>query len=268
MPHVTSRDGTRIAYATHGQGPPLILVDGAFCYREFGPAPKLAPLLAKTHAVYAYDRRGRGESGDAKTYAVEREIEDLRALLDAAGGSAALVGLSSGAVLAMRAAAAGLPVTRLVMYEPPLVARDAPAPVPPDRWPEIETHLAAGRRSDAVKAFMRMVGVPAFAIPLMRVMPGVWSKLTAVAPTLPYDHEVLGRGSAEKPMPASVEAAMRAVRVPTLVGLGGKSPAYMRHTAETVAKTIPGAKLRVLDGQTHNVSEKALAPVVTEFLKS
>lgn len=266
MPHVTSKDGTRIAYDKTGSGPVLVLVDGAFCHRAFGPAPKLAPLLAQRFTVVTYDRRGRGESGDGKAYAVEREVEDLRALVDAAGGSAALLGLSSGAVLAARAAAAGVPVTGLVLYEPPLVTNDAPAPLPPDRWDEVRQHLDAGRRGDAVKAFMRMVGVPAFVIPLMRIMPGVWPKLTGVAHTLPYDHAVLGHGGAGKPMPADVATALRAVRVPTLVGLGGKSPAYMAHTAEAVAKAIPGAQLRVLPGQTHDVAPKVLVPLVEGFL--
>lgn len=266
MPHVTSQDGTRIAYEKSGQGPALILVDGAFCYRKFGPMPKLAPLLARRFTVHAYDRRGRGESADAKEHSVQREVEDLRALVEAAGGSAALVGLSSGAVLAARAAAAGVPVTRLVLYEPPLVMQGAPGPIPPDRWGEIDAHLKADRRGEAVKSFMRMVGVPAFAIPLMRVMPGVWSKLTAVAHTLPYDHAVLGHGGGARPMPAEVADALRAVRAPTLVGVGGKSPAYMAHAAETVAKAIPGAELRVLPGQTHNVAPKSLAPVAEGFL--
>lgn len=264
--NTTSKDGTRIAYETMGHGPAVILVDGAFCYRQFGPMPKLAPHLAKRFTVYTYDRRGRGESGDTAPYALERELEDLAALVEAAGGSASLVGLSSGAVLAMRAAASGLAIPRLALYEPPLVVAGAPGPVPPDRVEEITRHVAEGRRGDAVKTFMRMVGVPAIFVPVMRLMPGVWPKLTAVAHTLPYDFAILGDTGAGKPMPAELRSAMASIRAPTLVGIGGKSPAYMRHTAETVAKSIPGAELRVLDGQTHNVSEKALAPVLEEFL--
>lgn len=263
---VDSKDGTRIAYEKTGTGPAVILVDGAFCHRRFGPMPKLAPLLAKSFTVITYDRRGRGESGDTPPYAVEREIEDLRALVDVAGGSASLVGLSSGAVLAMRAAAASIGVDRLALYEPPLVVAGAPEPVPPDRADEILAHVDAGRRSEAVATFMRMVGAPALMIPIMRLMPGVWSKLKAVAHTLPYDFAVLGDTGAGKPLPAELDAAMGSIKAATLVGVGGKSPAYMRHIAETMARTIPGAKLQVLDGQTHNVDPKALAPVLAKHL--
>lgn len=265
MPHVTSKDGTRIAYDKTGGGAPVILVDGAFCYRQFGPMPKLATRLAERFTVVTYDRRGRGESGDTAPYSVEREVEDIRALVDVVGGAASLVGLSSGAVLAMRAAASGLPVRKLALYEPPLVVAGAPSP-PPDRYAEVRAHVEAGRRGKAVGTFMRMVGMPAILLPFMRIMPGVWSRLTAVAHTLPYDFDVLGDTGAGKPMPEELRGTMASIKVPTLVGLGGKSPPYMRHTAETVAKAIPGAQLRVLEGQTHNVSDKALAPILVEFL--
>lgn len=266
VPFVTSKDGTRIAYEESGSGDPVILVDGAFCYRQFGPMPKLAPLLAARHRVIAYDRRGRGESGDRKPYAIEREIEDLHALIQAAGGSASLVGLSSGAVLAMRAAAANLGVRKLVLYEPPLVVKDAPGPLPPDRVDEIKAFVAAGKRSDAVKTFMLMVGAPAFMIPLMRLMPGVWSKLTGVAHTLPYDFALLGDSGAAKPMPKELLQAMASIKAPTLALIGGKSPAYMRYAVETVARTVPGAQMKELAKQTHNVAPKVLAPAAAEFL--
>ena len=264
--HVVSRDGTRIAYETTGEGPAVILVDGAFCHRGFGPMPKLASLLAPHARVVTYDRRGRGASGDTAPYAVAREVEDLRALVDAVGGAASLVGLSSGAVLAARAAAAGIGVGRLALYEPPLVLRDAPAPRPPDNADAIRALVAEGRRGDAVKLFMRTVGMPAFLIPLMRVMPGVWPKLTAVAHTLPYDFDVLGDTGAEKPLPDELAQALRAVRAPTLAMVGGKSPPYMRHAVETMAKLIPDARVETLDRQTHNVDPKVLAPAIAQFL--
>ena len=119
MNEVRSKDGTTIAYERSGKGPALILVDGALCSRAFGPSPKLAPLLARHFTVFAYDRRGRGQSGDTPPYSPSREVEDIAALLAAAGGSASLLGLSSGGALALEAAASGLPVTRVVAYEPP-----------------------------------------------------------------------------------------------------------------------------------------------------
>ena len=263
---VASKDGTRIAYGTQGQGPTVVLVDGAFCHRGFGPMPKLAPLLADRFTVVTYDRRGRGESGNGAAYAVEREVEDLAALIQANGGRASLVGLSSGAALALRAAAAGLPVDRLALYEPPLVVRDAPAPRPPDNADAIRALVAQERRSDAVKLFMRTVGVPRFGIAMMRLIPGVWGKLTAVAHTLPHDFAVLGDTGADKPMPPELVEAMAQVKAPTLALVGGKSPAYMQHAVRAVAAGVPGARSRTLPGQTHNVAPKALAPALAEFL--
>ncbi len=265
---VVSRDGTTIVYEQRGSGQPLILVDGAFCHRGFGPMPKLAPLLAQHFRVTSYDRRGRGASGDTPPYAVEHEIEDLQALLEEAGGSAFLYGASSGAMLGIRAAASGLAFERIAIYEPPLALAGSPPPLPPDRVAEIIQMVREGRRGDAVKTFMRMVGVPAIALPMMRIMPGVWSKLTAAVHTLPYDFAIQGDTSGGKPLPPELGQAMASIHVPTLVGVGGKSPPYLHHAAKTVASAIPGATSRVVAGQTHNVSEKAIAPVLVEFFTS
>jgi pimeloyl-ACP methyl ester carboxylesterase len=265
---VESKDGTPIAYERRGSGPVVILVDGALCSRTFGPTPKLAPVLAERFTVVSYDRRGRGKSGDREPYSIDREIEDLAALIEASGGSAFLYGASSGAVLALRAAARGIGVAKLAMYDPPFVTAGAPAPVPPDRVREIIEHARAGRRSDAVKTFLRMVGTPAMAIPIMRIIPGVWSNLTAVAHTLPYDLAMLGDYGADKPVPADVAEALAAVRVPTLVGVGAKSPGWMQHTVDVVARGVPGARREVLAGQNHVVSEKAIGPVLVEFFSS
>jgi pimeloyl-ACP methyl ester carboxylesterase len=264
---VVSRDGTQIAFESRGKGLPVVLVDGAFCSRAFGPMPKLAVKLAERFTVYSYDRRGRNESGDTSPYSVDREIDDLEAVINEAGGSAYLYGASSGAVLAMRATARGLGVKKLALYEPPLVIEGSPGPVPPDRVPEIVAFVREGRRGDATKTFMRMVGTPAIFIPLMRIIPGVWSKLTAAAHTLPYDFAVLGDTGAGKPMPPELVDAMRRVNVPTLVGVGGRSPAYMHFTVETLAKTIPKAQPHVLPGQTHAVSEKAMAPLLVDYFR-
>jgi pimeloyl-ACP methyl ester carboxylesterase len=264
--YVASTDGTRIAFERHGAGPPLILVDGAMCSRSFGPMPKLVPLLARRFDVISFDRRGRGESGDRAPYAIEREVEDLAALVTAAGGGASIFGISSGAALAIRAAASGLAVRKLVLYEPPFVVPGAPPPLPPDRQAEIEQMVADGRRGDAVKAFMRMVGVPGIFLPIMRIMPGVWSKLTAAANTLPHDFAALGHSAAGKPLPADISQAMAAIKVPTLVGVGSKSPPWMQHAVQSVAGAIAGAEMRVLDGQTHNLSAKAADEMIARFL--
>jgi pimeloyl-ACP methyl ester carboxylesterase len=261
MSQVTSKDGTPIAYERVGQGPPLILVDGALCSRAFGPMPKLAPLLARDFTVYFYDRRGRGESGDTAPYAKAREIEDLGALIAAAGGAAAMVGLSSGAALALEAAAARLPVTRVVAYEPPYVEADGETrgQVHQARLQEL---IAAGDRGGAVRYFMRaMVRVPAPFVLMMRLMPGLWRKLKAVAHTLPYDSAVMG----DFTVPGK---HLGAVGIPTLVLHGSKTDARLKRAAGAVAGAIAGAHAKTLEGQTHNVSAAVLAPVVVEFLRS
>ena len=258
MSTVTSRDGTRIAYERSGSGPAVILVDGALCSRAFGPMPKLAPLLAPRFTVLTYDRRGRGESGDRRPYAVEREIEDLDALIGAAGGHAHLVGLSSGGALALEAAARGLAVDKVAAYEPPYVAEGGARQTAHE--PALRALVAADRRGDAVKYFMRdMVGVPAFAVVMMRLMPNVWPKMKAVAPTLPYDAAVMDGFV----VPAD---RFRAVRALTLVMHGGKTDAKLARAAAAVAAAVPGARHRALDGQTHNVDPRVLSSALIDFL--
>lgn len=259
---VTSQDGTRIGYETAGQGPPLLLVDGAFCSRKFGPMPALVPLLKDRFTVVTYDRRGRGESGDTPPHTPQREVEDLQALVQAVGGTPYVYGTSSGAVLALRLAAA-TPVKKLVLFEPPLVLDDAPGPLPPDRMDEVVEHARAGRRSDAVKAFLAMVGAPRLVVAIMRLIPKVWRPLTAVAHTLPYDLALLGKRG--QPLPADVQQALAAVQAPTLVVVGGKSPPWMHHTVRKVAEGIRGAHERVVPGQGHDIAAKAMAPVLREF---
>jgi pimeloyl-ACP methyl ester carboxylesterase len=259
MSQVLSNDGTAIAYERSGKGPALVLVDGALCSRAFGPMPKLAPLLAPRFSVYAYDRRGRGESGDTPPHAREREVEDIDALIREAGGSASLVGLSSGAALALEAAAAGLAIERVVAYEPPYVdegGRD----VGPDHQRELERRLAGGDRAGAVTYFMRsMVGVPAPFVVMMRLMPWVWPRMKAVAHTLPYDAAVMSGFRAPT-------ARLAQIRVPALVLHGSKTDVRLRKAAQVVADAVPGAAHRTLKGQTHNVSPFALATAVVEFL--
>lgn len=264
MKTVTSKDGTRIAYVQHGSGPPLLLVDGAMCSTTFGPMPKLAPRLSDRFTVVHYDRRGRGDSGDQPQYAVEREIEDVQALVNALGGEAYVYGTSSGAVLAARAVAAGVKAKGLVLHEPPLSLDGTRHPDPADFREQIGRAVAEGRRGDAVKMFMRVVGVPAIGIFFMRIIPGVWRPATAVAHTLPYDFAVLGDTQSGGPFPDELAAALARIEVPTMVLVGGKSPPYLHHAAKSVADRIRGAQVRVLPGQTHNVDAKAIAPVLRE----
>lgn len=258
MSRVVSKDGTAIAFERIGSGPPLILVDGAMCGMSFGPSAKLATVLAPDFTVYRYDRRGRGASGDTPPYAVEHELEDLAALIAHAGGSASLLGLSSGAALALHAAASGLSVEQVVAYEPPYVGEEGSAGTDAHE-PRLRQFVAEGKRGRAITYFMRdMVKAPAFVPVMMRLMPWVWSKLVAVAHTLPYDAAVMTGFRVPLVRFASIDR-------PVLVLNGSKTDPRLKTAARRVAATIPGASHDELAGQTHNVSPAALAPVVVRF---
>src|SRR5882672_11756454 len=187
---VLSKDGTAIAFDRIGNGPPVILVDGALCYRGIGQSGQLAELLAQHFTVFTYDRRGRGSSGDTAPYAVEREVEDIAALLSEAGGAAFVWGTSSGAVLALEAANRLSGIKKLALYEAPFIVDDT-RPTTEDGWDRISGAVAADRRSDAVKLFLKLAGVPGFVRALMPLMIPMWLKLKAVAHTLPYDGAIL-----------------------------------------------------------------------------
>jgi pimeloyl-ACP methyl ester carboxylesterase len=259
---VLSKDGTAIAFDRIGNGPPVILVDGALCYRGMGQSGQLAELLAQHFTVFTYDRRGRGGSGDTTPYAVEREVEDIAALLSEAGGAAFVWGTSSGAVLALEAANRLSGVKKLALYEAPLIVDDCRS-MTEDDWVRIGAAVAADRRSDAVRLFLKLVGVPGFFIALMRLLP-MWSKLKAVAHTLPYDGAIVKENQRGKPLPASQWSS---VTVPALVMDGGKSPAWMRHANRSLADILPNAQYRTLEGQTHMLKPKAHAPMLVEFFK-
>ncbi|HEX6497801.1 MAG TPA: alpha/beta hydrolase [Micromonosporaceae bacterium] len=258
MSTVTSRDGTLIGFDRIGDGPALVLVDGAMCYRASGPLVPLAHVLASRFTVYTYDRRGRGESGDTPPYAVTREVEDLDAIIAEAGGSAYVFGMSSGAALAIEAAASGSPITKLALYEPPYRTSDADPRRQREYTEKLGSTLAEGRRGDAVELFMRMVGMPAETVAGMRGSPA-WPVFEAIAPTLAYDDALLGDGSVPRDRTAKVT-------VPTLVVAGGSSPAFLRDAARATAEVIPGAELRTLDGQTHMLDPEVVGAVLTEFL--
>lgn len=261
---VTSADGTQIAYETTGDGPALVLVDGALCTRTMGPARGLASALADDFRVLAYDRRHRGESGmGASPYAIEQEVEDLAAVIDAAGGSAHVFGASSGAALALEAAKAGVPIEQLAVYEAPFIVDDTHPGNDPQLPARLEAMVAEGRRGDAVKTFMRTVGAPAPVVAMMRLMP-VWKKLTGVAHTLPYDLSLVIEHEQGRPLP---DGYYDAVRSETLVIAGGKSPEYMRNSQAAIAEAVPNARLEVLPGQTHMIKAKVVAPVLRRFLR-
>lgn len=261
MSQVRSKDGTTIAFERTGSGPPLILVDGALCSRAFGPSAKLAPLLARYFTVYSYDRRGRGLSGDTPSYSPAREVEDIAALVDAAGGSASLLGLSSAGALSLEAAACGVPVSKVVVYEPPYVD-DAGQRGGAKHENELKRLIADGHRGGAVTYFMKdMVGAPVAFVMLMRLMPWIWSKLKAVAHTLPYDAAVMTEFKIPRTRFASI------VR-PALVMNGSKTDPRLKQAARAIADTIPGARHRELAGQTHNVRPDVLTSAVVEFLTS
>ncbi len=257
MNNVTSRDGTSIAFDRLGAGPPVILVCGGSVDRSSN-AP-LAALLARHFTVVNYDRRGRGDSGDTAPYAVAREVEDIDAVVDAAGGSACLYGSSSGAALALEAARK-LPtrITKLALWEPPFIPEGHPRP-PADTARTFTELVAAGRRGDAVEFFMaKVVGLPAEFVAQARSAP-FWQAQEALAHTLAYDATIMG----DYALPTERAAA---VTTPTIVIAGASFP-FMRVTAQALADILPDGQTRTLEGQPHNVDPEAIAPVLVEFFK-
>jgi len=255
----TSRDGTIIAFTERGSGPPLIIVDGAFCYRENGPATELASVLTQHFTVFTYDRRGRGESGDIAPYAVEREIEDLQAIANQAGAPPFALGISSGGALILQAVASGVGVRKIALYEPPYVTNGKANSVE-DTKNRLQTFVSTGDRAGAVSFFMTDVyGAPrafVFAMPLL--MPNAWKRNKLIANTLLYDLTILGDRSV-------LNERSSAISVPTLVVGGEKSPRELRNAVEAVAAALPNAHSRFLSGQDHNISSQALAPVLFEY---
>jgi Alpha/beta hydrolase family len=257
---VASSDGTTIAFDRAGEGPPVILVGGALSDRS-GGAPFAAPLAHRL-TVFTYDRRGRGDSGDTPPYAVEREVEDLGALIDAAGGSACVYGHSSGAALALEGARHGLPITKLALYEPPFIVDDSRPPLPSDYVARLRELAAAGRGGDAVEYFMTTgPGVPADVVAEMRAAPS-WPAMERIAHTLAYDGLIMGDTMSGNPLPTGRWAS---VTNPTLVLDGGESPTWARNAVRALADVLPHAERRTLDGQTHNASAEILAPVLEGF---
>jgi pimeloyl-ACP methyl ester carboxylesterase len=255
MNKVRSSDGTTIAFDRLGVGAPVILVSGASTTRAVH-AP-LAELLAEDLTVFNYDRRGRGDSGDSPPYTIEREIEDIHAVIAEAGGAAAVFGNSSGAVLALHAAAAGLPLTKLALWEPPFMVDPDDARRQQEYVVELTKLLDAGRRGDAMVAFMRTIGLPEAMIAGMRQAP-MWPGMEAVAHTLAYDASVMGDYTVPTGLVSSVNA-------PTLVLAGGDTGVWAASSAKALSAALPNPRHRTLEDQTHAVAWDVLAPVLREF---
>jgi len=263
MRTVISKDGTSIAFDQSGQGPVIILVAPATATRL--AQASLAATLAPQFTVFAYDRRGRGDSGDTAPYAVEREVEDIDALITEAGGSAFVFGHSSGAVLGLEAARLlGSRIGKLAMYEPPFIIDNSRPHVPQDYLPHLNKLIAEGRLSEVVEYFMTdMMLMPAEMVVQMRSMP-MWPQLEAVAHTIPYDGIIMGDTMSGNP---ATLKKWTTVNTPTLVMVGGASPAFFHNGAQALIDILPNAKLRVLAGQDHGPADDVLAPVLAEFFK-
>lgn len=263
MQFTHSADGTKIAYDIAGEGSPVVLVGGATAHRAVDPATgALAGLLAERHTVLNYDRRGRGDSGDTLPYAVEREIEDLAAVIDAAGGEAAVYGMSSGGVLAIRAAGKLAGITRVAFYEPPVIVDDSRPALPGDYVERLDALLAEDQRSEALTLFMTAaVGVPAEYVGAMSAEP-FWPAMEAIAHTLAYDGRVMGDTMSGKALPAE----WAEIKVPALAVSGGASEPWVGAGSDALKTLLPNASRFVLEGQNHMVDPARLAPVLLEFL--
>jgi pimeloyl-ACP methyl ester carboxylesterase len=255
MDTITSRDGTTIEFDRMGAGPPVVLVCGGSVDR-MSNAP-LAEHLASDFTVLNYDRRGRGDSGDTQPYAIDREVEDIEAVIDAAGGSSNVWGSSSGAALALIAAERGLPITKLALWEPPFIPDGFPRP-PEDQVAQYETMVAEGRPGDAVEYFMsKVIGMPPEFVAGARNEP-FWAAQEALAHTLAYDARIMGDYTVPTDRAASV-------KVPTLVIAGGADYPWMRPTAQALADALPDGQVKFLEGQGHDVDPAVLAPALKEF---
>lgn len=267
VPTVTSKDGSKIAYDKTGNGSAVIVVNGAMQYRAFDPSlAQLAELLGKYFTVYNYDRRGRGESGDTLPFAKEREIEDVQALVDEAGGKAMVFGLSSGSVVVLDTAAVTPGITKVAVYEPSLIVDDSRRSVAPDYVAHLNKLVADGKRGDAVEYFMtEAVGIPAEYVGGMKQDVSIWATMTAIAHTIAYDGAFVADLMQGKPLPTN---RWTTVKAPVLVIDGGASDAWMHHGAEALGNVLPNASRRTLAGQDHSVAPEVIAPVLIEFFKN
>ncbi|MEU8384094.1 alpha/beta hydrolase [Streptosporangium sp. NPDC048865] len=257
---VISADGTSVVFDRLGAGPPVIVVGGAMCDRSV--TRPLAERMAEHFTVVDYDRRGRGDSGDTMPYAVAREVEDLDALIAQVGGSAAIYGHSSGAALALHAASAGLPVSRLVLHEPPFAADETRRRESREFAEGVRALLAQGRHGDAVASHLTGTGMPPELVDRMRAEPW-WARAEASAPTLSYDYEILDQGGEDGMTPVDLA---RRVTVPTLVLCGGTSPAWMIDMGRRIAGAVPDGRFMLLEDHGHVVPPETLVPLIEDFL--
>jgi pimeloyl-ACP methyl ester carboxylesterase len=258
MEKVISKDGTEIAFDRMGSGPPLILVHGAMIYRSFPQAVALAKELSAQFTVINYDRRGRGDSGDTLPYSPEREIEDIDAIIKTLGESPYLFGMSSGAALVIHSVAQSLQIRKIALYEPPFVATNFDQQQASLKFiSEVQSMIAQNRRGDAMKSFMKKVGVPA---PIRIFMPlmSFWKHGLKIAHTLPYDLTILSDQSVPKELLAKI-------RIPSLVMSGESTAPALRMAAEATAQSIPHCEYKILAKQSHNVSPKVLAAELAAF---
>lgn len=260
---ITSRDGTIIGFTRQGSGPPLIIVDGSFCYRDNGPAAELASMLAQQFTVFTYDRRGRGQSGDTPPYSVQREIEDVQGIAMQAGAPPFAVGISSGGALILQAVASGVRLQKIVLYEPPYLSGNSGPRSFEDARHRLQSLVSAGDRAGAVRFFMTNVyGAPgAFGSAMPFLMPSAWMRNKLVVHTVPYDLTILDDRSVLLERSSSIST-------PALVVGGEQSPKGLHDAVEAVAGALPNAQARFLPGQDHNFSAQALAPLVREFFVS
>ena len=264
MPKVTSKDGTEIAYTKVGSGPALIITFGATAFRGNSPEEStLAEMLSPDFTVITYDRRGRGESGNTLPFAPKREIEDIAALIQMAGGRANLLGYSSGSIVALEAAASALPVDKLVMYEPPVILPGQPFPAPPADYVETLNRLAqSGDKGAPFAYFLQSLGTPPEAIEDMKKTP-IWPVMESIGPTIAYDGKFMFDAYyTEGKFPARWKHA----KMPVLILDGDASFPFMNAAANAVATELPNASRKTLAGQDHGPKPEAMAPVLREFL--
>ncbi|KAA2261485.1 alpha/beta hydrolase [Solihabitans fulvus] len=262
MLKAVSKDGTTLAYDQLGDGPAVLIVGGAFTDRR--ATRPLADLLAADFTVLNYDRRGRGDSGDTAPFAVEREIEDIAALIEQAGGAAAVFAHSSGAALAIEAARALPGITQLALYEPPFIVDDSRPPLPGDYVAHLQELTAAGKREEIVEYFMTVaVGLPAEFLAPMRDGE-MWPHMIALAPTVAYDGAAVAANMMGRPLPSEWSGE---ITVPTLVLDGENSPAWQRDSVQALVNLLPDAQRHSLPGADHGAPPEQLAPVLTAFLR-
>ena len=269
MQTVISKDSTRIAFDKVGSGPAVILVNGAMSYRRAFDTTleDLAELLSEDFTVYDYDRRGRGESTDitdVKSFTKEREIEDIQALVEDAGGEAMLVGFSSGGCVTLETTAVTPGITKAFIYEVPFIVDDSREPLE-DYKGHTTKLVEQGKLDELIEYFITVVaGVPAEFVGGMKQDQAMWARMRAIAPTIPHDAAFMSKFMKGKPLPAGY---WNKVKVPVLVGDGGASPAWLRNAAEALGKALPHASRETFEGQTHSFDPKMLAPSIIEFFK-